>query len=1087
MRLRIAGTVAVLLLDTLVDATPRIAYPINAQVPPVARIAESFSFSFSSSTFASDYPISYSLENTDATWLSLDGSTRTLSGTPPNEDANTAPYIGIVATDATGSVYMNTTLVISSDPAPVVNVPLSSQLASFGAHSAPSSILFYPSTPFNFSFDIDTFTVVGPTTGLNYYAVTLENTPLPSWITFNGSELSFRGETPDYFSLVQPPQTFGFQLIASRVLGFSGVSIPFNIVVGNHVLAFKDTTIMANATVGTGFEFNGLSGGLTLNGDVINGTQLSSVTADTPSWLLFDNTTFVLSGTPSSEAVLTNVTITAVDPFGDIANTTIYINITGHLFTSTLTALNATIGVYFSKDLSTSILNVKDVDVTAQFSPITDWLSFNSQTLILSGQVPSHAQPSIIKVTLNATSRTSRLSDVQSFELKIVSAMTNSATSSSSGTQSSRRPSSTTVTNNSKESSSNRISKGAIVAAVAVPIVVLLVSLLLCVCCMRRRRKDLMRATSPAKSDISGPITHYLSVAEVGASDRAFLRQRIEANRTRFSNSPNYVIEKHRNSRWYITGTMRRSETTSGLSGTESSNYRESRSSGIRGRSFSENALSRADNSWRSTQDSSYPTIGSKSLSSGQITRNFSRKTGTANIQRSSSSMPLSDSNISQAQISRLSGLSFITGEPSKQSSIQQTPEFAYGLETQIRGNKRRRAPSYLSGAADLDGQQSGVGHGARKAGSRFSFLEKRRTHGHGMAENLPSFGPRGHSIVRNSASNFPVQAAFAGSSSWVTTQAGDRQSRFRQSQYSAMTESTDVLYPEDAMRKSLKLVPPSPQPPRSAHLSTSTISTRPVSRRTTGSSPFFGGSSRSNSRRSPASKFQYSQTESPAVPTVAETNDALSDQIERSLPPRSLEEQIASQLRVSCVDEIERDGLGISYGSPQEGTRRLQSMVDTVHDSVNRFRNSLNSLSDSSSRFNDAPSSYASASRHFYKEDEDYEDDYEGDYVKRRRLGHSPSRSSYESRQFGRDSHGNMIEYDDDDSPQIAQAEARPSLSTASPNAIPVRGMRWDRGPERRPISVDLLMKRDNSVAASRTDGDQENELQLGQGSAFL
>lgn len=114
---------AVYVFGALGTGAPTITFPINSQVPPVARVSIPFKFSFSASTFYGSSTLDYKLSNAPS-WLSLDGSTRTLSGLPPESEANTALIIQITASDNTGSVTMNTTLVVSGNPAPSVLISL---------------------------------------------------------------------------------------------------------------------------------------------------------------------------------------------------------------------------------------------------------------------------------------------------------------------------------------------------------------------------------------------------------------------------------------------------------------------------------------------------------------------------------------------------------------------------------------------------------------------------------------------------------------------------------------------------------------------------------------------------------------------------------------------------------------------------------------------------------------------------------------------------------------------------------------------------------------------------------------------------
>ena len=137
MALGIVVTVAAI-FASIVDAIPTIAFPLNSQVPPVARVSEPFSYSFSDSTFSSDLPLTYTLSNAPS-WLSLESDTRTLSGIPSTNDvgsdAITGINIGLTASDQTGSITLNATLVVSTNAAPIINIPLSAQLANFGKSS----------------------------------------------------------------------------------------------------------------------------------------------------------------------------------------------------------------------------------------------------------------------------------------------------------------------------------------------------------------------------------------------------------------------------------------------------------------------------------------------------------------------------------------------------------------------------------------------------------------------------------------------------------------------------------------------------------------------------------------------------------------------------------------------------------------------------------------------------------------------------------------------------------------------------------------------------------------------------------------
>ena len=95
-----------------VVATPSLNFPVNLQVPPVARVSQQFSFTFARSTFlGSEEVISYSLL-TEPAWLQLNSDTRTLSGNATADDAG-AKTFRLVATDSSGSAFSEVTLVVT--------------------------------------------------------------------------------------------------------------------------------------------------------------------------------------------------------------------------------------------------------------------------------------------------------------------------------------------------------------------------------------------------------------------------------------------------------------------------------------------------------------------------------------------------------------------------------------------------------------------------------------------------------------------------------------------------------------------------------------------------------------------------------------------------------------------------------------------------------------------------------------------------------------------------------------------------------------------------------------------------------------
>ncbi|TRX93392.1 hypothetical protein FHL15_005667 [Xylaria flabelliformis] len=431
-----SNQLAILLLSSVafVAGTPTSYFPLNSQLPPVARVSQPFSFVFSPITFTSDLEMSYALGDGSPSWLSLDSASRRLSGTPdeasiPSGETLVGVVITLVASDDTGETATNATLVVSRNPEPKVRIPLEEQIKKLGPYSAPASVLFHPSSEFEFEFDPNTFgvdaagdgdvqsktqdvkrnedkilSVPGP--GLNYYAVTGDNAPLPSWIAFDAGKLAFSGRTPPFESLVQPPQKFDFRLVASDVVGFSSVSLGFSIAVGPHELTAEKPIIELNATPGKRLEYTDLPDILKLDKQPLVPENVSSIIADgLPPWLSFDEKSWKISGTPDTVAEPKNVTIAIVDRFWDALNVTLTVNFHTEIFMSDLPDVSTSVGDDFSLDMKKFLSSPMDTEITIETQPDDSWVRFDDSSKVLSGTVPetlSAGSANEIRVTVNA-------------------------------------------------------------------------------------------------------------------------------------------------------------------------------------------------------------------------------------------------------------------------------------------------------------------------------------------------------------------------------------------------------------------------------------------------------------------------------------------------------------------------------------------------------------------------------------------------------------------------------------------------------------------------------------------------------------
>lgn len=979
---------AIAIFGAVVDAIPAIAYPINSQFPPVARVSTPYSYTFPLSTFTSTSPISYTLSNAPK-WLSIDSSLRTLFGTPSSDDVGSGLVaqvtFGVVASDASGSVMLNTTLVTSKNLPPTIKIPAQSQLASQGPFSAPSTLLYYPSSPFEIAFDPATFSNNGGAT-LKYYALTIDDTPLPSWVLFDDLTLTFSGQTPEYASLIQPPQTFGIQLIASDVSGYSGASIPFNIRVGVHLLAFSTGNLFVNATPGVEVNYTGLQNSLQLDGQPANSSSIRSVTAQTPAWLDFDNTTLSLTGAPPSDAISYNVSVQAVDIYGDIVSTIVFVRLATALFVGPIKDFNATIGSKFSFNVGAYIENAHDTTLTAQVSPPTDWIYFDSHGFIISGKVPTSAQPSNINITLTATSKTSKRSSEESFVLAIAASDGGTPTSSSSF------PSGSSAKSDLNPPGRKRLSKG-VVIAIVIPTAIVFLALLLCLLYYQRRSTSTLRSSGPSKEDISGPVKNPPSIERIYSTQKIAPLQldtsgfSLDASSSVYtSTTPNITIHNH------TRKSLRRSQTL----GTKSK-LRESQLSATRTRAYSENALSETSNqdTWRDTQGTGNTLDSSRTNSSNMLQRNYSnysrkghkrrsqyvmgdigdprgRNSDMSQLGTSPSSgtiLNLTDSNFSS---SPLDNFSVLSGEWNKTSRAPLAPRTKQPTQTPNHNTDKKRAHrksttrklSFALGTGvAVDKRISGIGHGARESISSFDALQNlnpgnRGSIGHGQHPGLARNSRTWKTV--NTLDTDADRDRDRDRDSGRDRNGDSGKHRSATSVYS--TSSADVLKFGFANGNgngnvassvqggkevwSVKQVPKSPlgvsSSPAAAsqarapapapiwesetggnsRLSYSSSITRPVSRRG-GVSPFFSGGGMASVRR----KARRSYADSPTVPEEIRIGD--------TLQVVGINANANANAGTGTNTGIHNESLGIAYpngySSAKEGTRQLRSYIQAT------------------------------------------------------------------------------------------------------------------------------------------------------------
>ncbi|EDU47256.1 acetyltransferase [Pyrenophora tritici-repentis Pt-1C-BFP] len=415
----------------------------------VARIGAPFSFQFAPTTFSSTSEnLQYSLVG-NPSWLSLDGDSRTLSGTPQSDDIGTASFKINAAGQGGAVASMDSQLLISAADEPTAKDDVSAALSAVGEASRHNTVTVKPSKPFNISFPSDTFDSHG--IALSYFALLENRTPLPAWISFDSSSISFGGTT----SPTTYPQTIQMVLITSEAPGFSASTVSFTMVVSEHTLVFKPSSQSINVAQGQSVQINDLKKDLFLDGSNVDGKDLHSVTAELPFWLGLNNDTITITGTAPTQLKWQDIVVTAKAQSGDIAEYTVHVNVQSKTTMGDVGPLNLTL-------------------------------------------VPTNFTPQGVQCSLRAVSDQGSNTDSQTFQIMVSKAATTD-------------PQNTPGSTNSWEHSNDRRKTAIIVGAVIGGIFGVIILVAFAVCLKRRRRLAKSYVSpklprSPRKSEISQPI-----------------------------------------------------------------------------------------------------------------------------------------------------------------------------------------------------------------------------------------------------------------------------------------------------------------------------------------------------------------------------------------------------------------------------------------------------------------------------------------------------------------------------------------------------------------------------------------------------
>ncbi|CAI6338261.1 unnamed protein product [Periconia digitata] len=490
----LSGLIAALTFANVVTASPQVNYPLNLQLPPVAQAGKQYNFQFASTTFQPNPDqLQYSLVG-NPTWLHINSSSRTLYGTPEDNDAGIVSFSITAAGEAGAVATMESKLMVARD-GPTVVGDISQQLAKAGQLTGPANLTLLPSKPFEIRFDKDIFDFKGK--NVAYYATSADHTPLPSWISFNAQSLSFSGTTP----YSPAPQVFNIIIIASDNPDYAETSAAFTLVISNHQLLFQPLSQTINMSKGDRVQIADLKHKLFLDNASVTDTDIQNATAKLPSWLTFDERSFEVAGLPPAGLMAQDFSITVTDRYGDVAKHTVHIAFTSKLFAAGVEPLNITAGEPFQYTIPKSILSQEGESVGMEMKELGEWLKFDPDTLSIQGTLPSNINLQDAELTMTASTSDGAVKDSQTIPVRVSTGNPGVDT----GSQIADDPV-------AQHSSSPRKRAGIIVGSVISGLVVTTILLCLISFICRRRKKQRQgyispkSPRSPRKSDISRPI-----------------------------------------------------------------------------------------------------------------------------------------------------------------------------------------------------------------------------------------------------------------------------------------------------------------------------------------------------------------------------------------------------------------------------------------------------------------------------------------------------------------------------------------------------------------------------------------------------
>ncbi|RDB23344.1 Axial budding pattern protein 2 [Hypsizygus marmoreus] len=430
----------VLLLNFLALAltvsSSQLTFPLDEQLPLIARVDKFYSWTFSPKTCnSSNGPLIYSAPSLPQ-WLSFNHDNVTFSGTPSTKDEGFSK-ITVTCKDSSSTVSSAFNLFVSGQPEPTLHKPISDQfklpspsMSSVFALSPNSGLVtptatvpalrIPPKWSFSIGFESDTY-LSADDRKLLYGLQAGDGGPPPEWMLFNPTAMTVNGVTPIEGSISQQA-VFHLSLVVSDEEGYSASTLPFDLFIASHELSMTTSSLpIINITESTPFSVTLSSpadfSGVLVDGEAIQPSDIMTLVVDTSqygSWLKYDHGSRTLSGDPGNNTFVAGknppLLVTLTTTFNQSIQTiTSLESVPSYFSSSSFPPIQAVQGDPLEFNLVQDYSNATghdDATMTAAFEPpeATDWLKFDSTAGKLEGTIPSDFAGTHITVTFTAYS-----------------------------------------------------------------------------------------------------------------------------------------------------------------------------------------------------------------------------------------------------------------------------------------------------------------------------------------------------------------------------------------------------------------------------------------------------------------------------------------------------------------------------------------------------------------------------------------------------------------------------------------------------------------------------------------------------------